>query len=315
MSLTYLEDILRQVTEFEDHAEIPRGKTFVFFGEDPFAHPRYLESVRLLYNYEYRRWIKNIATNGYGIAKDPKYKSSLKGFMKLGLDTLRLTLFGMEHTHDWFARRKGAFEQILSASIRAGELGIKVKWHIMLHLRNVSEIDRIIELSTNYVKDQISYIGVPEYSGRAQLNDDLRPTLKDIKKLSADARSILRDDLKTESEWVDISTSEGFPKNKLMKTIPAISVQRDGIVKDISAPYFGYTTLELGNLKENTLWDILKDFSPSTSESAKAWHNVKDEELGREYGDKDCLKLYDPLSIRLKWFIKFLEATNCYKGA
>ncbi len=59
------------------------------------------------------------------LARDPKYAARAKRF---GPDTCQVTFFGLEPTQDWFYRRRGAFQDCVTATQRLLEAGMKPRW-------------------------------------------------------------------------------------------------------------------------------------------------------------------------------------------
>ena len=57
-----------------------------------------------------------LATNGFGIARAGAPEDPLHELKKLGIHALSFNLHGLEQQHDWFACRKGAYQDIWTAA-------------------------------------------------------------------------------------------------------------------------------------------------------------------------------------------------------
>lgn len=179
----------------------------------------------------------------------------------MGLHTLRFTLFGLKNTHDWFAERPGAFDDIIKASIRAREVGIRVQWTIQLHSKNIKELNDVLELSENYTTDKSVHIGISSYLGRAISNDELRPTSKNLEELPSKLLNKIDPDVKTEREWIENALENSFPDEPLKRVFNTILIESNGNIRDITIPYYGFGAPVIGNIFNYQIQDILQTYT------------------------------------------------------
>jgi len=120
-------DFVRMVYDrFSDHAR-RHGQPALhvaLYMHEPFFHTRWREMLELEDNLSgrsgreelrKRRW-RGLATVGWRIAREAGFARWLKDY---GYDILQLTFFGLRDTHDWFACRRGAFDDLIMTVHRA----------------------------------------------------------------------------------------------------------------------------------------------------------------------------------------------------
>jgi len=134
-------------------------------GEEPTYYADLIPLLELINSMPHFEKENLMSTNGWGIARDPTLAKKLKN---LGIDTVDMTLFGLKETHDWFAQRKGAFTDLLVAAEHCAEVGLRVEWKIMLHKRNIHEIDAMERLLKGRGRLRGYFLAEPD--GRGQTN-------------------------------------------------------------------------------------------------------------------------------------------------
>ena len=126
-----------------------------------------------------------LVTNGYGLARRDDYPSVLQGMQAIGIEYLAFTLHGLRDHHDWFACRKGAFDDILLAGRRARQAGFKLVWQVFLDRMNIDQVPLLVEMSL-VESGETPLLQLPFHtvSQRLWIFERLRPSLKDIQNSS-----------------------------------------------------------------------------------------------------------------------------------
>lgn len=148
------------------------------------AHPEFPENLNIT-DHETPPKGLGIGTNGYGISRAENPRALFQRLRELGFNTIINTLHGLEGHHDWFACRKGAFQDIMRAARRAAEAGFKVYWNIYLDNRNLEDVPALVDL---HIKEfggtpgKTASIMIPYHSVSQRLwnYEKLRPSLKDV---------------------------------------------------------------------------------------------------------------------------------------
>ena len=152
-----------------------------------FREPDYSDDYRRLYELEQElsdgppRRFELLSI--WRLAKDPSYAEWAKS---VGPDTCQISFFGMEETTDWFYRRKGAFEDALTATKRLLDVGMKPRWQIFLTTKLLPELDALLDLIDRMqLHEKVAALGgefdlfmhtpSPDYEGRKiyELKSDL----------------------------------------------------------------------------------------------------------------------------------------------
>jgi len=123
-----------------------------------------------------------LITNGFGLTRRTDFPILFKRMHEIGIRTLRLTLHGLREHHDWFVRRKGAFDDILLATRRAKEAGFSPLWQVYVDRKGLDDVPALVELARQECQEDPFSIGIPWHriSKRLWQYEHYRPTLKDI---------------------------------------------------------------------------------------------------------------------------------------
>jgi hypothetical protein len=124
-----------------------------------------------------------LATNGFGLARAPGHGAIFRRLRQFGYTGVSFTLHGLEKNHDWFVRRKGAYQDILCASARTVEAGLGIHWNIFLDRRNLTDVPTLVELCREAFGGSL-HMGFPYHrvSRRMWWYEKLRPSLGDVRK-------------------------------------------------------------------------------------------------------------------------------------
>ncbi len=90
----------------------------------------------------------------------------------LGLDSVTLSLDGLEQTHDWLRRVRGSFRKVREAVEHLHAAGVKVQITSVIHKRNFGELEALYRLMCDWKADSWRVINI-EPIGRALQNGEL----------------------------------------------------------------------------------------------------------------------------------------------
>lgn len=126
--------VLDKLAEFKNQMQ----NVWFFLYDEPTTHPQFIEIIERanelgLIGEEYF-----LATNGSVLASASD--DMWERLKRTGVNCLQLTVYGLEKTHDEFAGRHGAFQNIVTTIQRATEHGIEWYAQVFLHPDNVSEL-------------------------------------------------------------------------------------------------------------------------------------------------------------------------------
>ncbi len=252
-------------------------------GIDYAADYQLLSVWRLAHDAEYAGWAKSINTRKCQIA-----------------------LFGLEGTNDWFCRRKGAHQDILTATNRLLEVGIQPRWMIFLNRRGLPELPGVLELVEQlHLRERVAEIGGefdlflndPTPIGEAERLQDLRLIAEDIERIPAElVRSTERYFStpfrpRTASEWTqgildarDVPIGLDYPAELWFFVASDWSV------------YPNIGTLEpwwkLGNLATDSPDSLLRSFRDDVPDALKAGTDLTLHEAAERFSEPDDRHLY-----------------------
>jgi len=145
---------------------------------EPTAHPDFPEIYDPRFSVDHGGYL---ITNGFGLARRTDYPILLERMRHIGMHTLWLTLHGLREHHDWFVRRKGAFDDIVLATRRAKEAGFRADWQIFIDRKGLNDIPALVEVARQECgEDPRIEIPFHRVSRRLWQYERLRPTLEDI---------------------------------------------------------------------------------------------------------------------------------------
>jgi len=198
-----------------------------------------------------------VPTDTYRIAKDKNWKKLIDDLKAAGTREIHTTLYGLQDTHDWFARRKGAFEDLASGVGRLTEQGLSVKLRILLHKKNLAEIERLRQWVDHVTGRQaiIDYF-IFAMEGSGKKNQHLRLEEPDLRLLPEDVQSALRVRYKTERDWLDeVRTGKWSFEAQQGRRVLAIDIFPNLDVRGGVSSH-GVDDLLLGNLRTENFADI-----------------------------------------------------------
>ncbi len=251
-----------------------------------------------------------LSTNGCGIARADDYRQMLEKLRKLGTEGISLPLHGLEEHHDWFARRKGAFKDVLLSAEKTAEVGLAVHFNVWLDRQNIPELAKLLD-SIHRLEDRIQsefsiYISIPRFIvGTGELlrtyESDLRPKLTDLEKLppGVDIEKY------TESSWIEKILAEPDDLSLMTQGFDDVSDDEGCYILIIDErfdvyrePYnFEWPPVKLGNLKADGLPVILDRLEAHQTPQLPELVT-----LAEKYGDRDSTLIHRyAFSVRNKW--------------
>lgn len=235
------------------------------------------------------------------LARDESYA---KWAATLEPKACQITFFGMEENTDWFMRRKGAFQDQLTSTLRLLDAGIAPRWQLFPTKRSIDELDDftrlIYELKLHRRCEEIGqrfevFIGGMSPEGNGYELEDIRLEEDDMRKIPNELISISRDGLdmlgKEESYWYEILINELKSPN-FHAIIPCIEINADfDAYPNIAEPASWW---RLGNLKSDGIDGIIKAYRDETPPGMQANRNTTISELTKRFGITESKKLYTP---------------------
>jgi MoaA/NifB/PqqE/SkfB family radical SAM enzyme len=157
-------------------------------GLEPTAHPDFLRMHAYCRSTFTKQWQKSehyLSSNGYGIARAPDYPALFAQLRADGVTGVGWAFHGLEEEHDWFVRRRGAFQDLVTAVRRSLECGMRFNAWVSLNNRNVSSLPALVDAIEGLIRGQEDaklIVQVAGYSPNDRLRafEALRPTAEDV---------------------------------------------------------------------------------------------------------------------------------------
>jgi MoaA/NifB/PqqE/SkfB family radical SAM enzyme len=167
---------------------------FVMYDE-PTTHPQFIEIIEKAAQLGLIGEDFFLPTNGSILARAPEH--TWDRLKRAGMNSLQLTIYGLEQTHDDFAGRRGAFKDIITTIRRAVMHDIEWWCGVVLHPGNIGELD-----------DTVAYLKRLDPEGKAAVGWFLffwQGRGRDINRVRANDFARLPEHLRKGSHWVDES--------------------------------------------------------------------------------------------------------------
>ncbi len=116
----------------------PSSVMICFTGGEPLLHPHFLNIVRETVKLGFP-W--GITTNGMLI--DEKTGVQMK---ELGLQSITISLDGLEEIHDWFRNQEGCFQKTVRVIEMMNRIGVPVQITTVVHRKNIEQLENIYQL-------------------------------------------------------------------------------------------------------------------------------------------------------------------------
>lgn len=311
MPLEQILFVLEKLAELKEH--FPRVGFFLL--DEPTNHPHFIEIIEKASELELLGEECFISTNGSILSRAPD--EVWARLNKAGVEWLQLTLYGLERTHDDFARRRGAFRDVIATAKRAREHSIRWWLGVVFHPDNAHELVETIEYAKSL--DPSGEANVSWYTflwqGRGRMAK--RPKTKDY--------ALLPDSLKGEC-WVE----EREAVRKILES-PDLSARR---ADESFCPYLGLEVdqdlrvfcggacdsggiagavpelredFALGHLGEEGFLPLLESYQHEPPRVIQLLSKVTWGELAERYGDETNDEIYHLTDLPLhKWAAAYL---------
>ena len=308
---------------FSDHAQrsgLPAPELGLYM-QEPFFHTKWREMLALedeLNGFSRRERLRQercrgLATVGWRIAREQGFAEWLKDY---GYEVLQLTFFGLRDTHDWFARREGAFNDLLTTIQRAEESGLVVQPSIMLHKRMIARLPDLLTLLADcglpHVVNGLRWESLQtiDPTGRGYALEDLRPELADIKSLGPEVIKRIEMPLCPESSYVREALNAPESRPPGLGREVGLTVSINGNVYPDSC----WTLDEchcLGNALREDLEAILERFAEAAPPGLHVRAHVGQRELAEQFGDPNGQRVYYSLGqLTERWIRQWCEANK-----
>ena len=141
------------------------------------------------------------------LARDPVYAEWAK---KIGPDTCQITFFGLQETQDWFHRRRGAFEDSITATQRLLDAGMKPRWQFFLTKNIVPDLAGLMKLVDELrIRERVRALGgefvmfmhPPGCEGEGRHIYDLSAEIEDTEAIPAELVESSKKHFNTEDLW------------------------------------------------------------------------------------------------------------------
>jgi hypothetical protein len=302
------EDVRWGVSQFRDF--ISRGSTSIteLSVASWFREPDFRDDYSQLYDLEAELGDGDPSRyellSVWRLARDESYAGWAKS---VGPDTCQVSFFGMKGTNDWFHRRKGAFDDALTATERLLDVGMKPRWQVFLTTKLLPELNEFLGLVEQLrLRDRVREVGgdfqifmhPPGPDHEARRIEEFRPRIEETAELPSAILDPSRKHLGREVLW---HTEAAYYAELLAGD--GTSVDADAVPEALWFFVCGnwdvfanIGTLEdwwcLGNLKRDALESIFYRFENDESLGLKTFFGDSPRELARQYGNPEGQRIY-----------------------
>lgn len=306
-------EVYREFEHIREHVEHGLEKPHLdnvrYFAHD-FREPDFSGDYQKLYETElkynigvnFRREYELLSV--WRLARDKEYAEWAK--RRIGPEKCQVTLFGIGKTNDWFYRRKGAYQDVIKATMKLLEVGIKPRWQLFQTKKILPELDEILKLIDKLdLRKRVEELG-----GEFELfMHDPGPTGEGVR---LEPLRITASDLKYIPEELVESTKKHFNKEELYYTesnlLEEIQSEDDRTIGVTYSPelwffvksnwdvFANVGSLEpwwrLGNLKRDTLESIFSTFLENQTMGLDTVSTKSTKEIAHLYGNKGSDYIY-----------------------
>ncbi len=224
----------------------------------------------------------------YRLCRDNEYVHFLK---KVGVKEVQLTFFGMEDTTDRYVGRKGAFQELLSASALLAEHGITPRYQAFINEENKEEIVQLLEyLKGEHRERRYEEKGIPfnffvhegSCDGENRKLYPIRIAKNNIPKPLV-PHYLGYDDLYSEKECCEMLKNERSSHVYHNEDVIVLNVTSDLSV------YYHFTNItdnwKIGNILEETAEDLVHRILSENTFALNKAREITLGELVERYGD------------------------------
>ncbi|MBE7560205.1 hypothetical protein HS125_15215 [bacterium] len=250
------------------------------------------------------------------LAREPEYAAWARS---VGLETCRLSFYGVGETHNWFARRKGAYEDHLAALPRMLDAGIAPAIQVFLTRKSLPELGKLMhaleelrlpERTEALGKPFVLFLRTPMPTGDARRIEYLRPTLEEVEGCipeplveSSRRHRQVNELWQTEAEWCRQAAARP-------ETFPSAHPEPEEVWFLVSGRFDVYPnmgTLEpwwkLGNLKRQSVAALVEAYETNRPMGLAVNYGVSARQLVERTGRPESRRIYDSLSDLLSLYL------------
>jgi radical SAM protein with 4Fe4S-binding SPASM domain len=162
------DEIITAFKQIADDFDMTRFRHINITGGEPFVRSDLLDILKSISKYSFYRNI-DIQTNGLYIAENPWILPELK---KYGVTGLGISIDGLKETHDAFRKKKGGFDLAFNAAKLAVETGLVVTVSVVVHSKNITEIEPLYELVKSNIKPRVFRLMFLDPIGRTDVDSE-----------------------------------------------------------------------------------------------------------------------------------------------
>jgi hypothetical protein len=240
----------------------------------------------------------------------------------------QVTFFGTGRTHEWFFRRRGAFEDALRATEALLDNGIRPRWQLFMTKRMTPHLTeweplvkrmRLRERCAGIGGEFTIFIHTPGPDGEAFHIEHLRPTERDVAALPKWLLESTCRHMQTERPFGE---PEGALVGRALRGERSIRPYEPpllwlSISPDLDA-YPGHAEAtewwRLGNLREGSVRRVIRAFEGDAVPGLHATHRLPVQELAERFGRRYGRRLYQPVDLHARWVGEWLRAEHPVTG-
>ena len=236
------------------------------------------------------------------LAQDDTYAQWAKS---VGPDTCQISFFGMRETNDWFFRRKGAFDDALTATERLLDAGMKPRWQVFLTTKLLPELGEFLRLIDQHrLRHRVQELGEefqiflhpPGPDHEARRIENLRPNAEQVADLpevilSPSQKHFGKDILwqTEETLYAEILNDDDIEGRWLPKVLWFFVCSDWDIFANVGTlePWY-----RLGNLKRDSFESIIRKFEDDSVLGLNVQFHESPVRLAEHFGDPRGQKVY-----------------------
>ena len=223
------------------------------------------------------------------IVRDPEYIPFLR---EVGVKKVQLTLFGLRETQDRYIGRRGAYDEVLTATRALIAGGIVPRWQCFINEENKDEIVQVYRLAQKFMEECPEFeFFVHEGSCEGE-NEKLYPIRIEEGHIPEELRPVYLDisRLKTERACVEL-----LQNDQSCPTFPLVG-EITLYVSNSFDVFYNFTHMRtpwaIGNLKNEQPAELLRRVFTGDTFALRAANGTTWAALANRYGDRSSMRLF-----------------------
>jgi hypothetical protein len=269
----------------------------VSVADSPLNYPELPDLNRYLRERGVEGWM-SVPANGFRLRCAQEWRGLLRALRDAGTGTLELTLYGVEETHDRFARRPGDWDGIHTLADLWRKAGGTILWGLVPTKENLGELSALRELFATR-DEPVMPAQAFSFCGAGTRSEQLRLEAGDLDRLDEQTRADFSA-LKAEGDWIaELEGSEAAP-HPADPPVRHATLEPDGTARIAYRPAAdGLAGLPIGSLPETPAAEFLAAWDQEYDRWRGGFPSLG--ELAREFGDRAGTKLHTRESVVRKW--------------